>query len=166
MKCTLDTIYDDVKDIYKLNILSAMKALQGVWMDLQKSAIRNCWIHTNLISVYSALVACPDTILDVEMNREILQAKMDAIVLVCARMDIQHLSNVDGEDDIFEADDDAKLLQDFLQQNNHQEQSDEEEQEFPLPSLARQLQAIALDKRIVENRADTDSAALRTINRG
>lgn len=38
-----------ISKIYKLDILSAMRALKRIWNEMEKTVIYNCWMHTGLL---------------------------------------------------------------------------------------------------------------------
>lgn len=50
MERALDLIDEQVRDVYKLDILSAMRMLKRVWIELPDSVIRNFWKHVEIIS--------------------------------------------------------------------------------------------------------------------
>lgn len=49
MERALDNVDADVKNIYKVDVQTAMRWLRRAWLELPSSSIENCWRHTGLL---------------------------------------------------------------------------------------------------------------------
>ena len=49
MERAIDLTETNMKQIYHVDILSAMLAFKNIWKNIQKSTIENCWYHTRIV---------------------------------------------------------------------------------------------------------------------
>ena len=72
-------------DIYKVDILKAMRWCQNAWKDLSSTAIRNCWAHSGLLHQNAA----PVCINSAQTENRKLDA---ALAAAMQRLAVNHLS--------------------------------------------------------------------------
>ena len=48
MERAVDLADENISNIYKVDILTAMKWIKRIWEDLPAAVITNCWTHTGL----------------------------------------------------------------------------------------------------------------------
>ncbi|SPO27760.1 related to transposases [Ustilago trichophora] len=55
-------------DIYKVDILTAIRLSQQIWRELSTTTIKNCWRHTGLVEWEEAKAQGEDAMLDLELD--------------------------------------------------------------------------------------------------
>lgn len=139
----LDLIDQDVKAIYKVDILSAMFMVKTIWSDMDAKVIDNCWRHTKLESGDNRV---EHNLLRDDEDR-VLSA-MDGLIHTNARMSIGMLINLPGEEDHSQIVTDDALI-DHIISSNGNDISDEEEDDDKrdqAPSRSEALRAISIVK--------------------
>lgn len=147
MERALELCEEEVsKEIYKVDVLSAMLAMKRIWDDLPQSSISNCWKHTGLLSPNNM----PHTPAPERNNEETeLMSVVQRLVPTPCRMRIEDLLHPTGEDDCIQVPDDGSLVEQVLATDEDEEiRSVEPDETISLPSIALQLRTIALCKRI------------------
>lgn len=99
MERAVDIIDENVQNIYKVDILSAMRALKRLWEDLPSEIIEECWRHTDICqnSELCSDAIGPEDILTAQ--REALRISIEEIVPIRARMAIDKSLNASGEEE-------------------------------------------------------------------
>lgn len=168
MERALENSDVNVKNIYKVDVLTAMRWFKRAWLELPAAVIHNCWRHTGLIGG-------EDGNIEGEFQHESalmteLAKAVDDLVPSRVRMSIADLLHPEGEDDVLQEPSDDALVDSILETSNmagHNrdaaEDSDDEEGEQgdPLPSSQEQLRVLLLAKRIVEAHGE-DTQAFRS----
>lgn len=153
MDYALDRIDLDAKDVYKVDLLTAMRWFKRAWQDLPPSVIYNCWRHTKLCS--GELHGAADS--DEARLREELQSVVMQLVPPGSRMDVGNLLNQSAEDDVVQCLDDSEMVNavwDELEGRSgdveEEQEGEQEEETVSLPPTKQQLQALAWTKQIAE----------------
>ena len=79
------------KDIYKLDILTAIRLSQEIWKELGDSTIRNCWRHTGLIDLEVVESTAEG---DLELDRQ-----LEASIKQLTEVSIQDVIQPEGEEE-------------------------------------------------------------------
>lgn len=168
MERALDAIDESIKDIYKIDQLSAMKLVQTVWNELPAKVHSKCWIHTGLLDDKMP----PDTDKAAFEDEELkeLTSLVSQLTVQKNRITLNQLLNPDCERVAFEIITEDKLgegiAEEIIAEAEGEEANDEdEEEEESLPSLAEQLRALALVKRVLRGESAGNRNALLVLTR-
>lgn len=176
MERALDLVDENVRNIYKVDILTAMRWVKRVWNDLPSSVISNCWKHTGLLSeektisrvtTISSLCNAPAPESEVV---GVLEEQVSSLVPSRVRMSVTDLLNPEGElEDCRQTVTDEELVTAMLGDESDSDQEvassqTHEPDSVPLPSSTEQLRVLALAKRIVEEKCNgIERATLHSI---
>ena len=161
MERALENIDMDVRDIYKVDLLVAMRWFKRAWMELPASSIENCWKHTGLPD--SAQV--PSEAADASLTAK-LQRNTVGLVPMERRIAIAGLLNPPGSDDFHQPSTDDGLTDLIVGDHRDDLCSHGEGDDYVVPLLGtkEQLRVLAIAKRIVESTCDDNAAFLRTVH--
>ena len=157
MERALDLVDENVKNIYKVDVLSAMRWTK-VWEEIPSDTIFNCWKHTGLFlnGADSAEGCCRVAAEDFISQEEVhLRRQVEKLVPARCRISINELCSPIDEDDCIQVIGDEELVSNILE-NEIGECSEEEivmdeDQDVYLPPAEEQLRALAMVKRIAES---------------
>lgn len=161
----LDLVDESARDIYKVEVLTAMRAVKRIWNELPSSVIADSWrVSKFLPGDESARTPVAPTGAEVA-DRTYLQDRVHELVPVLNRIPIDSFFHSKEEDDCIQRISDEGLIQHIVEENSHAYNKQEDvASETPLPSLQEQLKALALAKRIaVVHHAD--EACLASLRR-
>ena len=126
MERAVDLADENIEDIYKVDILKAMKWIKRIWEDLPAAVIRNCWMHTGLfLRESSEDVAIGERVLDMEISNNI-----QILVPERASMSVADLLNLVGEDECPQGEDDVGMVVDIVGSSMGETVEDEEGTEY------------------------------------
>lgn len=188
MERAVDLLDVNVKDIYKVDQLTAMWWMVNVWQELLLSIITNCWLHSRLLD--KKLDHCvvrsgeggtaATSVIGIIQSNEArdIQTEIEEAVAVAVppgrRMSIGNLLNPEQEDNCIEIFNDEEMAGSLAEEILGHGSGDELEEECEdvddqlMPSVKVQLQAVAVVKCLVdryENNGDALSI-LRRLQRG
>ena len=132
MERGMDLIEENVKTIYSVDVLTAMRWVKSIWRDLDGSIIRNCWKHTGLL--------VPDIMPGNAMvgenvpsdGEDILGEQIGNLVPQRTRMSISELLNPNGKDDCVQDITEGSMAEALVTGDREGDDSDDE---VPLPAL-------------------------------
>ena len=156
---------EQAKDVYKVDVLTAMRALTRIWEEFPCDIISRCWAHTKLRPVSDKSIASSSNSASLEAECTALQEQILSMVPVHARMAIGHFLNAPGEEECVEDFNEEEALFGGAEKESDDGNTTEGESEVTtqLPSLKEQLRVLAAAKRILVSRADTKFSTLRAI---
>lgn len=151
MDRALDMAEDEnIANIYKVDVLSAMQAFNRIWIQMDAQTIANCWRHTGILGTSTCISVCEAEIRDEEAQ---LRHAVQQLVPSNVRIDINDLLNPVGENNCIADVSDDQLVDQITGSSSVGDEpvSDGEGDDVaPLPPIRAQLQAIALCKRLCE----------------
>ena len=149
MERTVDLADENIRDMYKIDILAALNWIKRIWEDLPAVFIRNCWTHTCSLEDSSTDIAIGEEALDMKICNNIG-------VLVPERVptSLADLLNPVGEDECLQEEDDAGMVADIVGSfmSDTVEEGEENKDHSVLSRLLsaqEQLRALASTKRIL-----------------
>lgn len=83
----MDNLNVAVKDIYKVDLLTAIRWFKKAWIELPSSAIHNCWRHTMLLNSCTEDVLTTHNVVENDVQGE-LQQSMAELVTAIQRLSI------------------------------------------------------------------------------
>eukprot|EP00171_Calliarthron_tuberculosum_P006886 IDg6886t1 len=112
MERAVDLIDEDsgTSDVYKVDVLTAMKTLTRVWETIPSHIISNCWEHIKLSPATQCIPGVTPLSDSLEKECDALQAQISSLVLSRSRMTIENFINDDDEEDCVEAFDEEEAL--------------------------------------------------------
>ena len=110
MDRALDNLEADVKKIYKVDVLTAMRCFKRAWNDLPRELIHSCWKHTGLLFGPQNANAEEN---ELAMAAE-LEHQVSGLVTPAQRMSISELLNPQGENDCVQAMTDEEMVSSIL----------------------------------------------------
>lgn len=148
----MDLVDEDQTDIYRIEILTAMRAVKRIWNELPASVIVNSWNRSKLIREDVALTDVT-ALTNVETaDRAYLQERIHGLVAEQNRLPIDDFIHSKSEDDCIQNVTDESLISHVVDDPSFgiAAQGDQaaDSSEAPLPPLSEQLKALALVKRI------------------
>ena len=151
MERAIDRADENIKDVYKVDILTAMKWIKFIWTELPDSIISDCWRHTGLVKTGDSVDLEVEE-MEIEME---LTSNLEAPVPAGFRVSVKSLLNPEGVDFFLQQDDGSTIVKYLLSSivgdtSSEAEASEGNAEVFPLPSAPQQLKALALTKRILE----------------
>lgn len=153
----LDLSEEGVTAIYKLDILTAMRAVKKIWSDISSTSIKNCWRHTNIVPQFDRL----DRTDILSEDRERVMLAMEQIIAAPARMSIEHLMNADGEEEHCQVVTENDLVDQVIDDSDEEDESGNDIAN--LPNHVEQLRAIATVKRMMDVRNMGSDSNLRVL---
>lgn len=148
MERAIDLVDEGISDIYRVDVLSAMLALQRIWKELPPSVMKNCWEHTGLCN--STYRITEDLHASNAPHRIGVESCVARLVPTHARIEISQLLNPEGENECVEEISDNSMVERVVVSNDPTELSDDDDEVIPLPSFEEQLASVALVKRMCE----------------
>ena len=99
MERAMDLIEENVKNIYNVDDMTAMKWIKSIGMNFDSSIIRNCWKHSGLLVMDSAQEDTMAAENGCGSGEKILGEQIETFVPQRTTMSIAELLNPNGEDD-------------------------------------------------------------------
>lgn len=152
MDQAIDLMEENVSEIYKIDILSAMRALKSVWVELPGNIIKQGWSHTKVGPATIQVESATNLASSLASERSRLEEQISIMVLIDAPGESKCIRHCDAQDMLFPDKEDSKGELDL------------EPAENPLLSLKVQLKVLALAKRIIGALPGYDYSALRTLS--
>lgn len=154
---------EHIRDIYKLDILTAMKAFKGIWNELDSTTIQNCWNHTGILPQSSTREDPMD--IRTLLNDDVTEIRFNASQLLPNRsaFGLEQLLNPVGENEgIVQQISDDQMVSNMLgsEANESSEEECEAEESIPLSSV-EVLRSLAVVNRFLESEDNPDRSLLR-----
>lgn len=158
----LDCIDAAVNNIYKVDQLTAMKALRRIWKNIPQSILHNCWKHTGLLGGEEGVNEGEE-----DIEGEVLGAIRE-LVPFRAQMAIAFVLNPDGEDDVIEETDESTLAAEAVAsvlQDDNTEDGEEQEEASYLDSLSfrDRLHSVVVVRHMLESADVVDPLILNSL---
>lgn len=165
MDITIYLVEEKASYIYKIYILSAMRFLKGVWLELPSIVMINIWAHTKVISSSTNISEEAERKASPVDDRHFLKSMIAYLVIEMSRVAIEHFHNVQVKKDCVESFDAKEVLfQDHRDgSDSYVELEDPEPLERPLSPLMNQLNTLALFKRIIGSRIESYYSSLHSV---
>lgn len=165
MERAVDLIDEDLTNVYKVDILTAMRILKRIWESLPSGNIRHCWEHTGVSPNCVKKLAPRQDESPADRDAEVLQTQVARARDTSQRhrIDVDQLLNAPGELECTEELDSAQML--FETADGPDSDIDEDPVPHPLPPMKEQLKALSVAKRIMGDRGATFNAAIAALSR-
>lgn len=154
MERALDLIDESkqCKGMYKVNVLSAIRALIRIWEDLEPHVISNSWRHTKLRSGSEGTEGHRNTFEGLEEECQVLQDQISSMVPVHARMSVERFLNSPGEEEFVEKFNEEEILFEQTPEDPGDTSKADTVNELTslLSSLKGQLTILATSQRILQ----------------
>lgn len=144
---------DDSKEcIYKLDVLSAVLALQRVWEDLPLLVIKICREHAGLCNGNNAPTEhiTEDPYSGDSSDQKTLQPCINCVVPTPAHIEISQFLNSEGESECVEVITEGAMVNHVIERNESPGVTDNDDEVISLLSFQQQLATVALGKRMCE----------------
>lgn len=164
MERALDNLDAEVKNIYKVDVLTAMRWFKRAWTELPSSIIANCWHHTGLTGGSNDYSVEEE---EAQITRQ-LEEQVAQLVVPRVRMSIAELLNPMGEDDVQQITTDEELVASIVEEhfgNDNSSAESDDDSADPLPDTKEQLQALAVTKRVAECMGVDDASFLSSLRK-
>lgn len=168
MERALDAIDESIKDIYKIDQLTAMRLIQTVWDELPAEVHIKCWKHTGLLK--EKLPPNAKTVAFKDKALGELKILVSQLTGEKNRIPLKQLLNPESELVSFELMTEEQLGEGIAEEiigeaEGENSSSEEEEEEESFPPLTEQLRALALVKRVLRAEPSNTKDALLVLNR-
>lgn len=168
MDRALDLIDEDVRRIYRVHILTAMREVKRIWSDLNPNIIFNSWVHTKLVGGSSFNTQEVQEAFSREEESRVRDV-MDRLVPPQAQMSIENIVDMGGEEEHCQQMNDAELIEEIISGEGIEgDTSGDDDQcsadtEVPLPSRKETLKALSIVRRYAFSRNELTTSANRFI---
>lgn len=164
MERVSDNVDAEVGQIYKVDILTALKWFKRAWTEIPVSLIQSSWKQSGIVSS----PGYTDGNIESELNADEatltkkLERQVAELVAERFRLSTIHLLNPAGEDECTRSVTDEDLVACMVREDEGLENNEEEGEDFvePFLSTEEQLKALAICKRIAELRGRSDCTCL------
>lgn len=163
MERALDLAEEDVLNIYKVDILSAMRAFKRIWRSLPPSLIRNCWKHTGILPNRAPEWNRMEIRTLVGEDIDAIQEHVTNFSAPRQRNRLEMILNPEGEDEhIIQHVSDIQLVSNIMEYGAEGSSSEESEDEEVVPLCTKEvLRSVAVVKRFFESEECPDRNLLR-----
>lgn len=163
MERALDMSETNVRDIYKLDVLTAMRTFKEVWKEIDASTIQNCWGQTGIIPPRSTSTELQTGSGHLNEDMNALQYHVSQLGTPKRALSIEGLLNPAGEDeDVVQQITDGQLVASILEPAADLSSEEEvEDLESSVPSCAEVLGSIAVVKQFLQGEHNPDSVVMR-----
>lgn len=169
MERVSDNVDAEVDQMYKVDVLTALKWFQRAWAEMPVSLIRSSWKQSGILSSSGYANSNAGPVLDVDEAALVKKLERQVAELVAERFRLStaHLLNPAGENECTQSVTDEDLVAYMVREDEGPGNSEEEDEDFvePLLSTEEQLKALAICKRIAELRGGSDCPCLSEMQR-
>ena len=97
MESAVNVVDEDFRNIYKVDILTAISCVNKVWSEVPSSVIKNCWDHTGILlsGDNSSKRVAIDNLVDAGDESK-LESQIISLVPVRERMSVSESVNPEG----------------------------------------------------------------------
>lgn len=150
MEHAVDMLDEGVLDVYKIDILTAMRWLSSIWSSISDETIRNCWGTTGIVPAYDT-DAAPSTLpVDAEDIASLESFIQIVVPTASRRVTVDELMSWDDEIDSTQVYSDDDMVANIVSAGSEEEDASAtvEESEHDIGPLGKQLASLAHVKRI------------------
>lgn len=167
MEYAVDQLDVGATDIYKVDILLAMRWLSIAWNDISADKIRNCWGTTGIVPAYDCDTSTEDNVTMAEIENYV-----GAVVPQSRRIHVSELLTWEQEIEVTQQVSDADAVENIISSGELDAADDDcdeigsnTESDLALGTLQNQLGTLSHAKRIMEANGVYDESVLSCIRR-
>ena len=169
MEYAVDLLDEDVRDVYKVDILTAMFWISNIWKTISDETIRNCWGTTGIVPAYECVYENTTNDLDAQ-DRTDLHDFIQRVVPVSRRLSVDDLLCFDQEIECTQVLSEEETVGEIIaacSPDNEDDEDDISPEIIELGSLNEQLKCVSYVKRIIDSRPglSTSDAVMQEICR-